>query len=217
MDSNPKNYLGQLERDIDTQSSIRDKRVEGIYELLADAGIFPGMQSRRDALAHELEGSGMKPEGLNLLIGHFAVKENDVRDWRGMLAATLMDHAQWTTLLRDLERAADHMAQRRARRGRQQPARYAERAHESIMTTEERVFYAFFYDRRPKEEIARDAMITTQTVLEVFESMARANGIAESEIARRLKWAQRTESEHPQFTRMQQSEASGTVSRIYGE
>ena len=209
--------LDQLDKQIEHRESERLSTLEAIYEMLCDAGLNIGSASRREVLASKLDSEGMTAPGLDRLIGHACAQKCD--DWRGLLCSWLNDATAWRTILRDLERTSSAMDRRTGRA----MARYNQAGknhladHRAQVTKKQAAFYELYHDHRPKEEIARLLDTTPTMVLEMFQEVAAEEGIPERLVKLALRRASKPEEEHPQFTRMQQSEASGTVSRIYGE
>jgi hypothetical protein len=211
MDSKP-DPLKKLEDDIEKKIIQREARFEAIYEMLSDAGVDSGKRIKRESLARKLENQGMEPEELDLLIGHARVQKCE--DWRGLFYSWLRDIDTWRPLVKDLTRSDQAMGKRELKRaGRASTGR----DHENSMPHKQRIFYAFFFDQRPKEEIARLANMTPTEVLEIFKEQAAEAGIPKREIERRLRWAQRTEEEaRPDLAALLQR-AEETAMPVYGE
>lgn len=213
--------LDGLEDDIEKQSISHEHTVAALYELLSDAGIEVNDRKGRERLAADLEAQGMRPDQLDRLVVHAANQRCD--DWRRLLGSWLTEETRWKEVEHDLARTQNAMERRTAavmkRTGGD--ARPYQKDHRSRAPKEEQIFYAFFYDRRPKEEIARNFDVLPTTVLEIFERVARQHEIPEAQIARHLKWGRRDkEEDHPQHAPRPEAELDPLASggpKLYGE
>ena len=205
-----KEILHGLSEEIERKAIERERRFEAIYERLSDAGIHMEKRIQREMLARKLESQGMDPEGLERLITHAHARYDKVDDWRGLLGSYLK--GDWQAILKDLKRTDASMTRRRAEvmarvRGE------GKREHQNSMPVSQRIFYALFFDQRPKEEIARLANMTPTQVLETFRSEAEKVGIPKAEIERRLRWAEQDEQECRPDIQL----ADATAMPVYGE
>ena len=153
---------------VDKQVRAREEAMEAMYSMIVDAGLFIGAadpRASREALADNLSRC-MSPDDLDRLIG-WASRQTSCDDWRGLLVSKLRDGEAWGQILKDLKHTARKMKLLKGNPKKDQnvAGSGSGKAWKNSMDVHQRVFYAWWYDRRRAADIAEELRCTPTRVL----------------------------------------------------